>query len=428
MIRVLANPIAAEPYRQLRESAAGRQHRRQGGVRRRRLQQRRRAGALAAMRKEAPGFDPEDGDWHWQWVDAPTAPSRATTRAARASSCITCHRAAECMARDYMCTVDDTPRGTLHAGARGPAGGACCRSPARSPTDVYAVGADASDGAARYVLHYDGSSWKRLDSGATRRAVVDQRHADRRRLLHGRRRRPDPAVRSAEQRQFTRHTTPDSTTTLFGIWGTAANNLWAVGGDDREPGGALALRRHDVDGAGRLGGRAAGRAATLYKVWGTRGQRRLRGRRDRHHPALRRTRAGRWSPSTTDNALFTVHGDGSSLAAVGGFFGQGIILEQNGTGAFARARALGRRRAQRRLRAAERRRGRGRRQPGRRRAQRVRLGTVDEGSDPALRDFHARLDRSRRRHLGGRRPTLRAQRRRARLRRFAVGAPAVRVQ
>jgi hypothetical protein len=20
------------------------------------------------MRKEAPGFDPEDGDWHWQWV------------------------------------------------------------------------------------------------------------------------------------------------------------------------------------------------------------------------------------------------------------------------------------------------------------------------------------------------------------------------
>jgi hypothetical protein len=24
------------------------------------------------MRKEAPGFDPDDGDWHWQWVDAPS--------------------------------------------------------------------------------------------------------------------------------------------------------------------------------------------------------------------------------------------------------------------------------------------------------------------------------------------------------------------
>src|SRR5262245_27339011 len=22
-----------------------------------------------AMRKEAPGFDPQDGDWHWQWVE-----------------------------------------------------------------------------------------------------------------------------------------------------------------------------------------------------------------------------------------------------------------------------------------------------------------------------------------------------------------------
>jgi hypothetical protein len=49
-----------------------------------------------------------------------------------------------------------------------------------------------------------------------RRAVVDQRHADRRRLLHRGRKRRDLQFDPVNG-QFTRQTTPDSTTTLFGI-------------------------------------------------------------------------------------------------------------------------------------------------------------------------------------------------------------------
>jgi len=51
------------------------------------------------MRKEAPGFDPDDGDWHWQRVLA----DRRVVEDTKAS-CIRCHRDPECLRRDYMCT------------------------------------------------------------------------------------------------------------------------------------------------------------------------------------------------------------------------------------------------------------------------------------------------------------------------------------
>ena len=119
------------------EPAAGRQHRDQGRVRGRRLQQRRRPGALAAMRKEAPGFDPEDGDWHWQRVEAP---SRAGHVQRQGLSGLPLRRLPPrrraCLARDYMCTEDDTPRGTLRRCWR-ICPPRCCRSPgARRPTST----------------------------------------------------------------------------------------------------------------------------------------------------------------------------------------------------------------------------------------------------------------------------------------------------
>jgi hypothetical protein len=51
-----------------------------------------------AMRKESPGFDPGDGDWHWQRVLS----DRRVVEDAKAS-CIGCHRDPDCTARDYMC-------------------------------------------------------------------------------------------------------------------------------------------------------------------------------------------------------------------------------------------------------------------------------------------------------------------------------------
>lgn len=53
------------------------------------------------MRKEAPGFDPEDGDWHWQRVLSNGRQVVEDTKA----SCIACHSAPECVSRDFMCTL-----------------------------------------------------------------------------------------------------------------------------------------------------------------------------------------------------------------------------------------------------------------------------------------------------------------------------------
>lgn len=53
-----------------------------------------------AMRKEAPGFDDDDSDWHWQRVLVDGRQVAEDTKA----SCIGCHRTDACVARDYMCT------------------------------------------------------------------------------------------------------------------------------------------------------------------------------------------------------------------------------------------------------------------------------------------------------------------------------------
>lgn len=56
---------------------------------------------LSAMLKREPGFDAEDNDWQWQEI---AAKERMVTLDDKAT-CISCHRAKECVARDYMCTV-----------------------------------------------------------------------------------------------------------------------------------------------------------------------------------------------------------------------------------------------------------------------------------------------------------------------------------
>ena len=58
-------------------------------------------GIWSVMRKEAAGFDADDGDWHWQDV----LPNRSVENDTKAR-CIGCHRREECVARDYMCTEE----------------------------------------------------------------------------------------------------------------------------------------------------------------------------------------------------------------------------------------------------------------------------------------------------------------------------------
>jgi hypothetical protein len=54
----------------------------------------------SVMRKEAAGFDPANGDWNFHEYGAPDRTRTATP----ASTCITCHQNADCVARDFMCT------------------------------------------------------------------------------------------------------------------------------------------------------------------------------------------------------------------------------------------------------------------------------------------------------------------------------------
>ncbi|MDX2170234.1 MAG: cytochrome P460 family protein [Deltaproteobacteria bacterium] len=277
------------------------------------------------MRKEAPGFDPDDGDWAWQWVDAPSRSVRFNDKA----TCIGCHRAEACLARDYMCTENGPDqRGVLRPVLEQlPA--ALLSIGGSAPSDVLAVGADPHDGRGPYIVHYDGSAWTRLDSGAsgdlwwiTQTPIAGSYYlAGAGGLI---------LQLDAVTHAFTRHETP-AAPTLFGIWGPAANDLWAVGGDDDGNGVAW---RYDGErwSAQDLSGVREGGVPTLFKVWG-------RSATDVYAVGevgvVLHYDGARWTAldSGVTRTLFTVHGNDSALAVVGGFF-SGVLLEQQPSGAF----------------------------------------------------------------------------------------------
>ncbi len=329
MIRVLANAIAAEPYRRLqnplpvgsivvKEEYEGADCSNEAEL-----------TSWSAMRKESPGFDPVDGDWHWQQVAAPSRAVTCDDKRCPGFVCITCHSLPDCTVRDYMCTVDDTPRGTLQPVLQNlPA--ALLSIAGTSPTDVYAVGADPNDGRGPYVLHYDGSIWKRLDTGATGALWwISVTPIDGAFYMAG-----DAGLilqYDTLGKQFTRHTTP-AAQQLFGIWGTAANNLWAVGGDDEQQAVLWYFNGTMWTVVDLSAVVPQGTPTTLYKVWG-------RSASDvfavGETGVLLHFDGASWSlvNSAITNTLFTVHGAGTRLAAVGGFFLNGVILEQRDDGA-----------------------------------------------------------------------------------------------
>jgi hypothetical protein len=205
----------------------------------------------------------------------------------------------------------------------------------RSPSDVYAVGSDPGDSRGPLVLHYDGDGWRRLDSGATGTLWwISVEPIDGDFYMAGENGlilQFDP-----ESGEFTRHTTPNATTTLFGVWGTAANNLWAVGGDEDNQ--AVVWRFEGVNWApvDVSAVLPPGVPTTLNKVWG-------RAANDVYAVGETgvslRFDGANWAalPSGLSTTLFTVHGNATLTAAVGGFQ-EGQIIERT-DGAFA-SRAL----------------------------------------------------------------------------------------
>ncbi len=274
------------------------------------------------MRKEAPGFDAEDGDWNWQWVehDRRVLLDDKTT-------CIGCHAVEECLARDYMCTVPGE-RGKLRTVLRD-LPGALLSVAGTSATDVYVVGADPGDGAGPQVLHYDGEVWRRLATNATGSLWwISVTPIDGSFYMVGEGGlilRYDLATRT-----FTRYATPGDAL-LFGIWGASADALWAVG--DNNLGDAVLWR---FDGSVWTDATAQLPEATpaLSKVWGRSasevyavGQ----------QGTVLRFDGEAWSnastPASSERPLFTVHGNDRLLVATGGFL-SGAILESDAGLAF----------------------------------------------------------------------------------------------
>lgn len=195
-----------------------------------------------------------------------------------------------------------------------------------SAEDVWAVGAMAGDGP--QVLHLDASGWTRIPTGTTGDLWWGWRPAD------------GPTTGSfwavGEGGQVLRRegstwdvTSVEAGITLFGVWGAAEDDVWAVGGDVAGPLGARAFH---FDGEAwtsvTLPEAAAGERA-LFKVWGS-------GSDDvwicgsggtlLHHDGS--TLSAVPSPTTRD--LFTVHGLGpADVWAVGGI-GSATVVHGGG--------------------------------------------------------------------------------------------------
>jgi hypothetical protein len=230
-----------------------------------------------------------------------------------------------------MCTVDDTPRGALRPVLEDlPA--SLISIAGTSPTDVYAVGSDPGDSRGPFVIHYDGSGWRRLDTGATGALWwISVTPIDGSFYLAG-----DGGLvlrYELSSGMFTRQDTPP-TQNLYGIWGTTATDLWAVGGDSEHQAAIF-----HFDGAMWTPADVSdvlpdGVPTSLFKVWG---------RTATDVYAVGQTgvvlhfNGGSWSlaDSTATVDLFTLHGGGSLLAAVGGStVSTGLLLEQMSNGSF----------------------------------------------------------------------------------------------
>ena len=281
------------------------------------------------MRKEAPGYDPEDGDWHWQML----TPRREVAEDTK-DTCISCHRQIDCTRRDYMCTLpggsgmkpilDSMPGALLSVSGTAPQDG---HSHGHTVNfEVFAVGADPRDGRGPMVVQFDGGKWHRLLTGQTGDLWwISDHEIEGAFYMCG----ADGLIlrMNEETLEFQRQKTPGGKL-LYGVWGTDAQHLWAVGGDpaDEDQGGAIWKWNGTewIADDSALAARPEG-LPTLYKVWG---------RSPTEVYAVGRLgvvlnwNGVRWTlmPSGVNRPLFTVHGDSTRLVATGGAF-SGVILE-----------------------------------------------------------------------------------------------------
>ena len=194
-----------------------------------------------------------------------------------------------------------------------------------SPSDVWSVGGDAGDGKGPMVIHYDGKAWTRLETGSSGDLWWVFGFAGGPVFMGG----ANGQILKYAAGKFEKLETP-GTNTVYGIWGSAPDDLWAVGGAGGTPTGGFAWR---YDGTRwRLAEglpEALQTGATLFKVWG-------RSANDVwivgtdgvlvHHDGSKFEQIDNPNPRT----LFTVHGDAERVFAVGGSV-DGVLLERAGS-------------------------------------------------------------------------------------------------
>ena len=93
--------------------------------------------------------------------------------------------------------------------------------------NVWIVGGREGVGGAPTVFRYDGSAWAKLDSGQTNVDLWQVFGFGDVVFLGG----SNGTILRYENGTFTKITTP-STDIVFGLWGTSANDVWAVGGQN----------------------------------------------------------------------------------------------------------------------------------------------------------------------------------------------------
>ena len=194
-----------------------------------------------------------------------------------------------------------------------------------SADDVWAVGGDPNDGMGPMVVHWDGAGWQRLDSGHVGDLWWVFGFAGGPIYMGG----AGGAIVRYQGGTFSEMSTP-GTDTVFGIWGSSPDDVWAVGGAYGGSSGAFAWK---LDGDAWVA--ATGfptELATTDVVWKVYG----RGPNDVwlvgtagllvHWDGQAFTQA----PRPTGESLFTVHASGDRFAAVGGF-ATGILIEHDGS-------------------------------------------------------------------------------------------------
>jgi hypothetical protein len=189
--------------------------------------------------------------------------------------------------------------------------------------DIWAVGADPKDGTGPLVFRYDGAAWSRIQTGRTGDLWWVFGFRDGPVFLGGQ----NGMILRREGDRLDLMETPGRGT-VFGIWGTAPDDLWAVGGNVSD--GAFAWR---YDGerwsdAPNFPTELA-EAHSMFKVWGpsaddvwvigTGG-------------VALRFQNGLVTRTATETArsLFTVHGNSDLTVTVGGSGANGRLLEYDG--------------------------------------------------------------------------------------------------